>query len=100
MGRIRLEFSRGALNVTPPAPTYGPRRRLGPPRQEGEDVGDVTVQSDGTDIFVVVDDLRIARRARPGTPQAGTWISLEPGWRVTGGPDEIMIERDDDVRVH
>ena len=62
-------------------------------------MGDVTVQSDGTDIFVVVDDVRIAKRARSGTPQAGTWISLEPGWRVTGGPDEIMIERDDDVRV-
>jgi hypothetical protein len=55
-------------------------------------VGDVTVQNDG--------NLRIAKRGRPGTPQAGTWISLEPGWRVTGGPDEIMIERDDDVRVH
>ena len=63
-------------------------------------MGDVTVQNDGTDIFVVVDGQRIAKRGRPGTPQTGTWISLEPGWRVTGGPNEIMIERDNDVRVH
>jgi hypothetical protein len=38
--------------------------------------------SDGHDIFVVVDGVRIAKRGRPGTPQAKTWISLEPGWRV------------------
>jgi hypothetical protein len=65
-----------------------------------EKLVNVTGESDGTDIFVVVDGQRIAKRGRPGTPQAGTWISLEPGWRVTGGPDEIMIERDDGVRVH
>jgi hypothetical protein len=37
---------------------------------------------DGVDIFVVVDGVRIARRGRPGTPQART---LEPGWQVLNG---------------
>jgi hypothetical protein len=34
------------------------------------------------DMFVVVDGVRIARRGYPGTPQAGSWVSLEPGWEV------------------
>ena len=42
----------------------------------------VTIDSDGTDLFVVVDGLKIAKRGHPDTPQAGTWISLEPGWTV------------------
>jgi hypothetical protein len=33
-------------------------------------------------MFVVVDGVRIARRGYPGTSQAGTWVSLEPGWEV------------------
>jgi hypothetical protein len=33
-------------------------------------------------MFVVVDGVRIARRGYPGTPQARTWVSLEPGWEV------------------
>jgi len=28
--------------------------------------------------------VKIARRGYPGTPQAGTWVSLEPGWEVVG----------------
>jgi hypothetical protein len=34
------------------------------------------------DTFVVVDGVRIARRGYPGTSQAGSWVSLEPGWEV------------------
>jgi hypothetical protein len=33
---------------------------------------------DGTDMYVVFDGVRIAKRA----PQAHTWVSLEPGYRV------------------
>ena len=43
---------------------------------------EVLVQGDGEDIFVVVDGVRIAKRGHPGTPQARTWISLEPGSAV------------------
>src|SRR5215813_3730373 len=32
-----------------------------------------------TDIYVVYDGVRIAKRGKPGTPQAKTWIPLEPG---------------------
>ncbi len=54
----------------------------------------VELQSDGADIFVLYDGKKIAKRGRPGTPQAGTWISLEPGWSVTSTPphDEIVVE--------
>ena len=40
----------------------------------------------GTDIFVLIDGVKIAKRGHPGTPQAKTWVSLEPGWRVFDGP--------------
>lgn len=39
---------------------------------------------DGVDIFVIFDGVRIAKRGRPESPQAGTWVSLEPGWEVRG----------------
>jgi hypothetical protein len=40
------------------------------------------VVCDGDEIFVVLDGVRIARRGYPGTPEAGTWVSLVPGWIV------------------
>lgn len=40
------------------------------------------IVSDGHDMFVVVDGVRIAKRGHPGTPQAKTWVSLKPGWSV------------------
>lgn len=33
---------------------------------------------------------RIAKRGRPGTPQAGTWVSIVPGYTVEG-IDEITV---------
>ena len=61
----------------------------------------VKMINDGTDIFVEVDGVRIARRGRPHTPQARMWVSLEPGWRVMDGKDleTIAITRDG-FRVH
>ncbi len=41
---------------------------------------------DGQDIFIVVQGVKIARRGRPNTPEAKTWVSLEPGWSVLDGP--------------
>jgi hypothetical protein len=32
--------------------------------------------------FITADGVKIARRGDPGTPQARTWVSLEPGWIV------------------
>ena len=54
-----------------------------------------------TDMFVVVDGVRIARRGYPGTSQAGTWVSLEPGWEVVddGRRNTIAIKHNG-VSVH
>jgi hypothetical protein len=55
---------------------------------------------DGTGIYVVIDGVKIAKRGDPRTPQAKTWVSLEPGWRVFDNADltEIVVEHDG-VRV-
>ena len=55
----------------------------------------------GDDIFIVMDGNRIAKRGPPGTPQASTWISLEPGVTVRDSADlsEIVVKIND-VRVH
>ena len=60
-----------------------------------------TLESDGTDFFVLYNGKRVARRGYPDTPQAMTWVSLEPGVKVHSPPDlsEIAIEIDG-VRVH
>ena len=45
------------------------------------------------DMFLMVDGLKIARRGYPDTPEAGTWVPIEPGWEakdVLGG-DEIWV---------
>jgi hypothetical protein len=49
--------------------------------------------SDGIDIFIIVDGVKVAKRGRPGTQQAKTWISLEPGWSVrdAAGGNELEV---------
>jgi hypothetical protein len=61
---------------------------------------DAVVEFDGKDIFVIVDGVKIAKRGHPGTPEAGTWISLRPGWAVTTTDDydHIGIWHDGIVR--
>src|SRR5262249_15046914 len=41
---------------------------------------EASMESDGIDVFVVYNGTRIAKRADPKSPQAGTWVSLEPGY--------------------
>jgi hypothetical protein len=61
----------------------------------------IEVSQDGRDIFVVIDGVRIAKRGHRGTPQAKTWVSLEPGWSVIDVEDGQEIEvRHEGVRVH
>jgi hypothetical protein len=50
-----------------------------------EPVIQMHVDADG-DLFIIRDGVKIAKRGEHGTPQAKTWISLEPGWRVLDGP--------------
>jgi hypothetical protein len=56
-------------------------------------------------MFVVFDRKRIAKRGQPGTPQAGTWVSLEPGYVVTmerkaGGSEATLCVEYNGARVH
>ncbi len=44
-------------------------------------VGTAGVEPAGRNLYLLMDGRRIARRGRPGTPQARTWVSLEPGWK-------------------
>ena len=59
-----------------------------------------------TDIFLIFDDRRIAKRGRPGTLHAMTWISLEPGVVVRDVPMPVsesgwgMVVEINNVRVH
>jgi hypothetical protein len=57
-----------------------------------KNIKDVKIEGDGTDVFVVYAGVKIAKRGHPGTPQAGTWISLEPGWTALDCKDESAIE--------
>ena len=55
-------------------------------------VRECRIECDGRDIFVIADGVKIAKRGHPGTPQAGTWVSLEPGWRVLDCQETSAIE--------
>ena len=51
-------------------------------RDHGAKPPSLEIQFDGTDLCIVFNGVLIAKRGAPGTPQARTWISLEPGYRV------------------
>jgi hypothetical protein len=71
------------------------------PAEPEPDEPEIRIMGDGTDIYVTVDGVKIAMRGSPGTPQANTWVSLEPGWSVIDQkfPEGIVIEYNE-VRVH
>jgi hypothetical protein len=51
-----------------------------------------TVGFDGHhEMYVEVNGVRIARLEK-GTPQARTWVSLEPGYRVLDERGKIVVE--------
>jgi hypothetical protein len=59
-----------------------------------------------TDMYLIFDGRRIAKRGKPGTPHAMTWISLEPGVVVRDVPMPEsesgwgMVIEINNVRVH
>ena len=55
--------------------------------------------NDGEDTFVVADGMTIAKRGRSGTPQAGTWISLEPTVSFNKDQSELLVKYEE-VRTH
>jgi hypothetical protein len=50
-----------------------------------------------TDIYLVYDGVRIAKRGKPGTPQAKSWVPLEPAFKVFNTTDlsEIVVVCDE-----
>ena len=63
---------------------------------------DASIESDGIDVFVVYNGTRIAKRADSNTPQAGTWVSLEPGYQVSDKdyPAKLVVECEGKVVSH
>ena len=51
----------------------------------------VKIEKTNKDVFVAVDGVRVARRGYPGSPQARTWVSVEPGWEVLDSDEGIII---------
>lgn len=52
----------------------------------------LSIVGDSTDIFVLIDGVKIARRGYPGAPQAKTWVTLEPGWQVLDiSPNQLQV---------
>jgi hypothetical protein len=49
------------------------------------------MQSDGRDIFIVIDGVKVAKRGRLGTPEASTWVTLVPGWGIRDAADGLVI---------
>jgi hypothetical protein len=43
------------------------------------------------ELYFEVNGKRVAKRGYPGTPQAGTWVSIEPGFEVTTKGDELVV---------
>jgi hypothetical protein len=43
-------------------------------------------------LFIVYEGVKIARRGYYGTPDEGTWVSLQPGWEVRDAEDFEALE--------
>ena len=59
-------------------------------------MAEASVKSDGINVFVVYNGIRIAHRADPNTPEAGIWVSLKLGYRVfyKDYPAKLVVECD------
>jgi hypothetical protein len=57
------------------------------------------IEKTNKSVFVVVDGVRVARRGYPDSQQAGTWVSIEPGWEALDSAEGILI-RHNGVWVH
>jgi hypothetical protein len=62
-------------------------------------VKECRIEFTGEDMFVIADGVKIAKRGRPGTPQAATWVSLEPGWTVRDCRDTYTDENGEEGRA-
>jgi hypothetical protein len=76
-----------------------PRDRRYPIGQYG--AGTLWFERNGLEQFILFDAVKMAMFGHPGTPHEGTWISLEPGWKVTTpfGITEIWVQHKDNEGV-
>jgi len=51
----------------------------------------IEIMSDGIEIFVLENGVKIAKRGHPGTPTARTWIPLVAGYRVVADDNNETI---------
>jgi hypothetical protein len=59
------------------------------------------LHNDGENTFVLVDGVKIAKRGRPDTAHAMTWIMLELGWIVRDVHEGQAVEvRFEGARIH
>jgi hypothetical protein len=60
------------------------------------EMGQAVIESDGIDVFVVYNGVRIAKR------EAQTWVSLEPGYTVwdKNYPEELVVKYEGKVVNH
>jgi hypothetical protein len=73
--------------------------RIPLPSAPGAPACEMVADEDG--IFIVIDGKPVAKRGDANSPQATTWVSIEPGWRVLDGPDgESIVAEFNGVRVH
>ena len=54
-------------------------------------MAEVSIKRFGPDTVVVVNGVVVARRGHLHTPQAGTWVSVEPGWEVLDSDEGILV---------
>lgn len=52
---------------------------------------ELSIVSDGKDIFIKMDGRAIAKRGHPNTKHARTWIPLQPGYAVYSNKDHSQI---------
>ena len=52
------------------------------------------------EIYIRLDDERIAYRGKPGTPQARTWLSMKEGYRVEDLDDSHIVVWFGDERIN
>jgi hypothetical protein len=55
----------------------------------------------GDDIFILLDNMKIAKRGKDGTPKADSWVVLKPGFTVVDSADltKLVIEFGGEVLV-
>jgi hypothetical protein len=63
--------------------------------------GTLWYERNGLAAFILFGSKKIAQLGPPDTPQAGTWITLEPEWKVTTpfGVGEILVQHRDNEGV-